>query len=655
MPSGEHNDESTRLAALARYAVLDTKPEPTFDDLVRLAALVCDAPIAQVNLVDATRLWTKASTGVPRGSAPREDTLCAIAINRCEPLVIEDLAADERLVNYAREYGGGRLRFYAGVPLVTPDGHAIGTLCVLDHRPRQLSATQREGLLALARQTMSQLQLRHSPVRVEREESFRQLSSAASEGITILSEDSIIEANNAFGRLFGYSLGEVIGQPLLSFIAPESRDLVRRHLTIVTEKPYDARGRRKDGSTFDVEVVIKPISYRDRASYGCVVRDISERKEIDRLKSEFVSIVSHELRTPLTSIRGSLGLMEAGAVGELPAKARDLTRIARQNADRLIRLINDILDLEKIEAGKIQLQIAALDVADLVDSTVAELRGMAQLYKIQINTVVSCREPVAADRDRVVQILTNLLSNALKFSPEGGAVTVALTQGAAGFLRFSVRDQGQGITTEQQGRLFTRFEQLEAANTRRRGGTGLGLAISRSLVEQQGGRIGVESTPGHGSEFWFELPLVPAPGIRDVARLTDDTPPGILIVEDDDAVARVLGIILGRAGHTVMRADSLAEARTALAEKRPAVILLDMKLPDGSGFELLDHMSETPGLDQIPVVVLSGVEPRFDPRSRSELIVEWLIKPFAERELLRALRDAMGERPDPEHFLRRSA
>jgi PAS domain S-box-containing protein len=655
MPLGEPNDERARLGALARYAVLDSEPEPAFDDLVRLAALVCDAPIAQINFIDATRLWSKASAGVPRASTPREDSLCAIAIHRHEPLVVEDLTADKRLLNFAREYGGGRLRFYAGVPLATPDGHAVGTLCVLDHRPRQLSTTQREGLLALARQAMSQLQLRHSPVRLEREESFRQLSSAASEGITILSEESIIEANNAFGRLFGYSVGEVVGQPLLSFIAPESRDLVTRHLTIVTEKPYDARGRRKDGSTFDIEVVIKPITYRDRASFGCVVRDISERKEIDRLKSEFVSIVSHELRTPLTSIRGSLGLMEAGAVGELPAKARDLTRIARQNADRLIRLINDILDLEKIEAGKIQLQIATLDVADLVDSTVAEVRGMAQLYKVQINTAVSCREPVAADRDRVVQILTNLLSNALKFSPEGGAVTVALTQGAPGFLRFSVRDQGQGITSEQQGRLFTRFEQLEAANTRRRGGTGLGLAISRSLVEQQGGRIGVDSTPGHGSEFWFELPLVPAPGIRDVARAADDTPPGILIVEDDDAVARVLGIILARAGHTVMRADSLAEARKALAGKRPAVILLDMKLPDGSGFDLLDHMSETPGLDEVPVVVLSGVEPRFDPRTRSDRIVEWLIKPFAERELLRALRDATGQGPDPEHLQRRSA
>jgi CheY-like chemotaxis protein/anti-sigma regulatory factor (Ser/Thr protein kinase) len=330
--------------------------------------------------------------------------------------------------------------------------------------------------------------------------------------------------------------------------------------------------------------------------------------------------------------------MEGGAAGPLPAKARDLVRIARQNADRLIRLINDILDLEKIESGKVQLRIAALDPAELVESTIAELRATALQYRVTMTPAVQRRDAVAGDHDRVVQVLTNLLSNALKFSPEGGTVTVSVADGAPGFLRFTVTDQGPGISDEQRPRLFVRFEQLEEANTRRRGGTGLGLAISRSLVEQQAGRIGVDSSLGAGSAFWFELPLVPAGDAKEDPAAPDETRPGVLVVEDDPAVARVLSIMLGRAGHQVGIVGSLEQARDSLARARPAAILLDMHLPDGSGLELLDHLAGMDGMGSVPVVVLSGGR---RPAHGDARVLEWLTKPFAEQDLLHAVQRAI--------------
>lgn len=668
--------EQARLDALERYAVLDTPPEQAFDDLARLAALVCGTSMAQINFVDGTRQWSKAAVGGPRGVMPRERGLCAHAIARHDPLVIDDAVGDAgHLAGLALAYGQPGIRFYAGVPLVTRDGHAIGTLCVLDHHARALLREQRDALIALARQVLAQLELRRptgaqratTPTRDsgaslrgegdlrERDEAFRSLARAVSEGmgITIVVDGCIVAANHAFGKLFGYESADIIGLELTEFIASAAtRDVGEREPPNLREagardapppaRPREARARRKDGSTFDVEVTTKSITYQGYDASGIVIRDITERKEVERLKTEFVSVVSHELRTPLTSIRGSLGLMEGGAVGELPPKARELVGIAWQKADRLIRLINDILDLEKIEAGKIQLNIAALDPAALVDRTVAELRAMAMQYKVRVTPVIHRRDPVAGDHDRVIQVLTNLVSNALKFSPEDGEVTITVADGTDGFLRFTIADQGPGLTETQRSRLFGRFVQLDAADTRKRGGTGLGLAISRSLVEQQSGRIGVDSEPGKGSAFWFELPLVaarvPTPAAGAATQPTGEPKATILVVEDEPAAARVLEIMLQRAGYTVAAVSSLAEARRALAERRFTMLLLDLHLPDGSGLALAEEVAKAP--TPIPVIVLSG-------RGPAEEFVQapvaiWLMKPFAKEQLLRAVKRVLN-------------
>jgi PAS domain S-box-containing protein len=659
--------EQARLDALERYAVLDTSPEQPFDELARLAALVCETPMAQINFVDGARQWSKAAVGGPRGVMPRERGLCAHAIASHKPLVIDGAVGEEgHLAGLALAYGQPTIRFYAGVPLVTPDGYAIGTLCVLDHQSRDLSREQQDALVALSRQVLAQLELRRprSPARDsgaysrpagdlrERDEAFRGLARAVSEGmgITIVVDGCIVAANHAFGTLFGYESAEIIGLELNGFIASAgAHDVGGREVSSVREastkpssssskRPREARARRKDGSTFDVEVVTRSITYQGYDADGIVVRDISERKEVDRLKTEFVSVVSHELRTPLTSIRGSLGLMEGGAVGELPPKARELVGIARQNADRLIRLINDILDLEKIEAGKIQLNIAALDPAQLVERTVAELRAMALQYKVRITPVIEQRASVGGDHDRVIQVLTNLVSNALKFSPEEGEVRITVADGTAGFLRFTITDQGPGLTEEQRSRLFGRFVQLEAADTRKRGGTGLGLAISRSLVEQQSGRIGVDSEPGKGSAFWFELPLVgarvPTPAAGAAAQASGAAQATILVVEDEPAAARVLEIMLQRAGYRVATVGSLGDARATLATLQPSAVLLDLQLPDGSGLDLAEELAVRP--TSIPVIVLSGRGPAED--FVGSPVAVWLMKPFAKEQLLRAVK-----------------
>ncbi|GEM_PF-2412969 len=254
-----------------------------------------------------------------------------------------------------------------------------------------------------------------------------------------------------------------------------------------------------------------------------IMRDISDWKRLDRLKSEFVSTVSHELRTPLTSIRGSLGLLEGGVAGALSTQAQGLVRIACGNTDRLIRLINEMLDLDKIEAGKLELRTAALIPAELVRTAVDGIRGLADEYDVRIEEQVEAHRTFEGDRDRVLQVLTNLLSNAVKFCPARSvvrvrAIPVEPTNGALAErvrlgrapVRFVVENPGPGIAPRDLDRLFARFQQLDGSDRRQRGGTGLGLAISKAIVEQHGGRIGVTSDPGVLTTFWFELPAVAA-------------------------------------------------------------------------------------------------------------------------------------------------
>lgn len=365
-----------------------------------------------------------------------------------------------------------------------------------------------------------------------------------------------------------------------------------------------------------------------------IVRDVTERKEIERRVSEFYSTVSHELRTPLTSIRGSLGLIQGGLAGEIPETAMHLIDIARSESDRLIRLINDILDLQKIEAGKLTLKQSALEVDRLVCMTVDGLSGYAAECGIVIDSEVPPDLWIFGDQDRIVQVLTNLVSNAIKFSQQGSTVRIVVEKKAAECCRFSIHDSGEGIHQDDLDKLFSKFQQVDSSDTRQRGGTGLGLAISRAIVEQHGGAIGVISSPGEGSVFWFEIPL-PPPAYKAQEPMPERYGfDRILALTHNDHLYELMQKTLGKDGFLVSRVTSPGEGIQAACEQNPCALIVDLDNDDGQFLELIRDLRSQARTKNVPVLLLSPDSSL--PEGYSEpLLVDFLHKPFVETDLLK--------------------
>lgn len=341
--------------------------------------------------------------------------------------------------------------------------------------------------------------------------------------------DGTIRTFNATAeRLLGYRADEVVGEVTPALIH-DDREVARRAEELERElgeriepgfEVFVAHAKRgyaderewtyvrKDGSRFPVLLSVTAIRDERGAVTGYlgVASDITERKRVERMKDEFISTVSHELRTPLTSICGSLGLLQGGVGGELNPKAEELVAIANSNSERLTLLINDILDMEKIEAGKMDFELRPLQIMPAVERALREIKAYGRQFGVGFSLVPGDGAlMVNVDPDRLAQVLSNLLSNAAKFSPRGGEVTVEV-EGLAESVRVSVTDRGAGIPQEFRDRVFEKFSQADGSNTRQMGGTGLGLNICKAIVTQMGGRIDFRSQVGEGSTFYFDLP-----------------------------------------------------------------------------------------------------------------------------------------------------
>ena len=446
----------------------------------------------------------------------------------------------------------------------------------------------------------------------------------------------IVLVNTETERLFGYQRDELIGQKMEMLVPERLRSGYTQRRAALARNPQPVRfgegwnlfGRRRDGSEFPAEIGLNPIRAREGLFVLAVVIDISERKRMDRLKDEFVSTVSHELRTPLTSIAGSLGLLVGGAAGELPEGALRLIRIAQSNSQRLVRLINDILDVEKIESGQTVFKFRRMDARALVEQAIDANRGYADGFgvRVRFDTAAPACE-VYVDADRLAQVVTNLLSNAIKFSPRDNEVVVGI-EDRDGTIRITFRDRGPGIPDEFRPRIFEKFAQADATSERKNGGTGLGLSIARQIVLRLGGTIGFEDAPGGGTIFFVELPNWAQIAERASDSGGNSRASRILLCEDDPDVALALRESLQSLGFSIDFAHSPADAITRAQATTYALIVVDLDIPDG-GAQLIRSLRERPQIYKTPIIVLCADEA--SAKASGEVsglnILDWIKKP----------------------------
>jgi len=336
------------------------------------------------------------------------------------------------------------------------------------------------------------------------------------DAVIIIDEVGRIQTfNPAAEAMFGHAAHEVIGQNIRllmpephrsahdGYLAHHQKTGARR----VLGRRSEVEALRRDGSRFPVELAVTDMKIHGRRLFSGLLRDITERSKVERLKDEFIATVSHELRTPLTAIRGALGLIDGGAAGKLPPQPAALIRLAHDNSERLLLLIDDLLDMEQLSSGRMEFHFAPLVLMPLIEEAIARNAAVAEKHAVQCRIVRRLDDVrVHGDPQRLLQVLGNLLSNACKFSPRDSVVEIEVTRHESR-LRVGIRDHGPGITAELCPRLFDKFAQGDTGNTRQSGGTGLGLSISKAIMEQHDGEIGFTPTTGGGATFYLELTL----------------------------------------------------------------------------------------------------------------------------------------------------
>jgi signal transduction histidine kinase/DNA-binding response OmpR family regulator len=533
-------NEAERLQALMSYNIMDTATEEDFDSVTRLASHICGTPIALITLLDSRRQWFKSRIGVDMEETPRDISFCQHAIMQDELFEIKDAFKDSRFYDNPLVTGKPGARFYAGVPLSTPEGFNLGSLCVIDTVPRNLTDDQKEAMYTLARQVILQLELRKKNMELE-----------------------------------------------------------------------------------------------------------AEKKQIETLmavKDTFHANMSHELRTPLNAVIGFSDVLGGTPLSE---SQHDYVESIRHAGQKLLLLINDVLDFSKISTGNVQLEHQTYNLKSLMQKNFALFRITAIEKQLQYTMEIDPEVPafVKGDQLRLSQVLMNLIGNAFKFTRFGSvklSIVLISKDGNTARLRFRVSDTGIGIPESQLHNIFERFTQADSDTSRKYGGTGLGLSIAKSLVELHNSELQIDSELGRGTEFFFDIDFeiaeaLPEKNDNDTFVHEKKGHFNVLLCEDILMNQKLVQSILPAGKFTVRTAYNGKEGLKLLKEEQFDLILMDLQMPEMNGFEAAEVIRKELRLD-IPIIALTAHSMQTDLQKCLDLgMNDYLSKPFRKDSLMQKI------------------
>lgn len=648
-------NEENRLKSLHSIEILETAPDSAFDALVRLVSMYFDAPIVLFTLVDKDRQWFKAKIGIEVCETCRTGSFCSYAILGNDVMVVEDATKDARFSKHPMVVGEPKVRFYAGAPLIFADEHNVGTLCIIDNKPRKFSNDDIAALQDFARQASALIAMHDYARRaklkakklasINKELSLDQVIIAnMSEGMAYYDKDAkLVSVNPSACEIFGISNEEYI-----------SRDLKSEKWKVVNEngKPFLADDypatlclatgvainnvimgvERPGGETAWIKVSAQPVrdvETDDVIGTVTTFSDVSDAKNLEeelriktreaevanKTKSKFLANMSHEIRTPLNGVIGMASVLEKT---NLDAKQREMIGLMLSSGRSLEHLLSDILDLSKVDAGQIELEALPFNLEKAIGDVVNVLKYRANEkgLDVEVKFDFDQKREIIGDVLRFKQIISNLASNAVKFTDQG-KVSLDVHLNDNDTLEIKVSDTGIGMDAETLANVFNRFIQADASISRRFGGSGLGLSIAKGLVDLMGGQLSAKSEPNQGTCFTILLPVQTAQIIAEIAPieaskdLSATMPEGIklLLVEDHLVNQKVFQMMMEPLGIDVIIANNGLEGVEAFKSQKFDIVFMDIQMPIMDGLEatkLIRDIERRSGGDKTPIIALSA-------------------------------------------------